>query len=169
MKNLYFSRDWCWLAILMITACHKAWCQGDIQNQLNSEYKNKTLLLRNFYAGNDLKYDQNGVLQDSVNEGPWSLAAVELKTLNLTEHGLEISGNRLGTLYEAGKVRLIKTGNIRIRISRSDLRTGDKNAVDSIFAKVSVDSAHEQLDALIPEIWKYYLAGTDLQSRLTAC
>lgn len=167
MKNLHFSRDWCWLAILLIATCHEAWCQGDIQNQINSQYKNKTLLLRNFYAGNDLKYDQNGVLQDSVKAGPWSLAAVELKTLNLTEHGVEISADRLGTLYQAGKVRLIKTGDVKIRVSGPDLRT-DKNAVDSIFAKIFVDPDHEQLDALVPEIWKYYLDGSDLQSRLTA-
>jgi len=31
--------------------------QGDIQNQFNAQYQNKTVLLRNFYAGNDLKYD----------------------------------------------------------------------------------------------------------------
>jgi TonB family protein len=167
MKTLSYSRDWCWLAILVIAACDVAWCQGDIQNQLTSQYKNRTFLLRNFYAGNDLKYDQNGVLQDAVKAGPWLLAAVELKTVNLTEHGIEISANRLGTLYEAGKVRLIKTGNMKIRVSGSDLRT-DKNAVDSIFSKIFVDPAHEQLDALVPDIWKYYLAGSDLQSRLMA-
>jgi TonB family protein len=167
MKNLSHSCDWCSLLILVIATCHEAWCQGDVQNQINAQYQNKTLMLRNFYAGNDLKYDQNGVLQDSVNAGPWSLAAIELKTLNLTEHGVDISANRLGTVYEAGKVRLIKIGNMKIQVSGSDLRT-DKNAVDSIFAKIFVDPAHEQLDALVPEIWKYYLAGNDLQSRLTA-
>jgi len=102
-----------------------------------------------------------------VKAGPWSLAAVELKTLNLTERGVEISANRLGTLYEAGKGRLIKTGNMKIQVSGSDLRT-DKNAVDSIFSKIFVDPDREQLDVLVPEIWKYYLAGSDLQSRLMA-
>jgi hypothetical protein len=51
---------------------------GNVQDQLNSTYKGKVLLLRNFYSGTDLEYDQNGILLSGASSGPWTLAYIEI-------------------------------------------------------------------------------------------
>jgi TonB family protein len=169
MRNLRCSGHGYWLvATLVIVECLPVWCQAGLQDQLNSNYKDKTLLLRNFYAGNDLTYDRNGILQGPAREGPWSLAEVQIKLLHLTAQGLEISGSRLGALYTGERVSLVKTANVQIHVLDPNLGTGTKDSLDSILRKIFVDPAHEELAPLLPDIWKYYLAGTDLESRSNA-
>lgn len=50
------------IAVLVVWAAPSAiWSQASsLQDQLNAAYDGKVLLLRNFYSGHDLRFEQNG-------------------------------------------------------------------------------------------------------------
>src|SRR5215470_14961834 len=60
----------CSVMIVLMCAASSICGQTDsLQDQLNSTYKGKILLLRNFYSGTDLEYDQNGTLVSRASQG----------------------------------------------------------------------------------------------------
>jgi hypothetical protein len=101
--------------VLMCAASIPTWGQtGTLQDQLNSIYKGKVLLLRSFYAGTDLEYDKNGILLSRASSGPWTLARVEITDVMVATQGIEVVGNRLG---QNDKPRLTKEiGNLIKRV-----------------------------------------------------
>lgn len=159
------SRSFRLLTVLILVGSRLIWCQtNDVQGQLNSAYKNKILLLRNFYAGSDLAYDQNGALRGTASQGPWTLADVEIKGIGITAQEIEIVGNRMGVSYTDGKPGMIKIGKLKIHVARPALNADTKAELDPILSKVFIDPT-EDLRPLLPDVWSYYLAGKDLQSR----
>jgi hypothetical protein len=103
-------------AILLIClASASGWCQGNqVQGDLNSEFKGKTLLLRNFYSGNDLEYDPNGAVLGDVKQTPWTLANIKIAKVVVTGNGIEIIGKRMGAWYRDGKLELLEVGKLTV-------------------------------------------------------
>jgi hypothetical protein len=100
-------------------AASLAWGQtSGVADQLDSEFKGKILLLRGFYSGNQLEYDQNGVLRSTATQEPWTLANVEITQLTLTPQSIVIVGNRMGILYKSGKPGFLKVGKVKIEVAR---------------------------------------------------
>jgi TonB family protein len=156
------------LVLMLLVGPCSIWCQtNNLPDQLNSAYKDKILLLRNFYSGNNLAYDENGALQGTGNPGPWTLAGVEIKGIGITEHGIEIVANRMGTLYKDGKPGVVKIGTLKIQVSKRVTNDDTKAAIDLVVAKIFIDPT-EDLRPLLPEFWTYYFSGEDLQSRSAA-
>jgi TonB family protein len=145
-----------------------SWSQSNhIQDQVRSAYKGKIFLIRNFYAGNELQYDENGLLKGNATPGPWSLAGVEIKDIDATAQEVDITGNRLGTLYRNGKPGFVKVGKLHIHLAKG-ISDGDKEAdIEAILGKVFMQLG-ENLRPLVPECWTYYFSGNDLQSRSRA-
>jgi TonB family protein len=141
----------------------------DVQNHLSSTYKGKHFLLRNFYVGNDLEYDQDGILRSGkAIQGPWTLAGIEIAGVAITTQGLEIVGDRLGVLYRDEHPRFVKIGRFKIRVARPVTSKDTDAALDPILAKIFIKTEEEDLRSLVPEYWRYYLAGTDSKSRSAA-
>lgn len=157
------------LMFVVCLASFPAWCEGNrqLQDQLKSAFKGKVGLLRNFYSGNDLHYDQNGVLQDSeATQGPWTLAGVEITGVEVTDQGVEIVGNRLGVLYTQEKQTFVRIGKLKIHLEKP-ISTADTLAdIDPILGKVLIKQG--DLGRVVPVYWKSYLAGTDSKSRSAA-
>ena len=87
------------------------WAQTDhLQDELNSAYKGKTLLLRNSYSGDTLAYGSDGQLRSPSIQGPWTLGGVEITGIVVAAPGIEIRGNRMGAVFENGKLRFVKVG-----------------------------------------------------------
>src|SRR5258708_13523339 len=104
--------------VLADVASIPAWGQtGSVQGQLNSTFKGKILLLRNFYSGTDLQYDQNGVIVRGAGFGPWTLAYVGITGVTVSARSIEIVGNRFGTLFQNGKPRPVLIGKLKILIT----------------------------------------------------
>jgi hypothetical protein len=134
------KRSFRFLTILILVGFCPIWCQtNEIQGQLNSAYKGKIFLLRNFYTGSNLAYDENGALQGTANPGPWTLAGVEIKGIGITAQEIEIVGNRMGTLYKDGRPRAIKVSKLEIQVSKPASNTETKAAIDLILTKVFID------------------------------
>jgi TonB family protein len=151
------------LIALLILVSIPNWSRADnLQDQLNSEYKGKNQLLRNFYSGDNLAYDQNGDLRVVDNPGSWTLAEVQIKSISVTTLGVDILGDRLGVLYTAGNPGLIKVGELKIHI---DANT--RPELNQILPKIFIDPK-EDLRPLVSDYWKYFMAGTDQKSRKAA-
>jgi TonB family protein len=157
---------------LILVACLAslpAWCRAprELQDQLNSAFKGKTGLLRNFYSGSDLHYDQNGVLQDAeATRGPWTLAGVEITGVKVTAQGVEIAGNRLGVLYTDGKQSFVRLGKLKIHVEETISSVDTLADIDLMLGKILIKP--EDLLPVVPVYWRSYLTGTDSKSRSAA-
>lgn len=142
------------------------WGQGTIQDQLNSTYKGKILLLRNFYSGNDLRYDQNGRLLGTATSGSWTVANIQIRHVSVTSQGIELTGKRFGRLYNGVKHGLIEVGKVRIYLELPRAEPAERTDVDSLMGKIFVMQG-EDLRPMLPDCWRYYLTGTDKASRMS--
>ena len=169
MTPIQRARRSCSLVIgLMYVGSIPIWAQtGSVQDQLNSTYKGKILLLRNFYSRTDLEYDQNGILLSGANSGPWTLAYVEITGVTVSTQSIEVVGNRLGTLFQNGKPRPVMIGKLKIHIARPVSNVDTEAALYPIFRKILIEPG-EDLRPLLPDYWRYYLTGTDSQARSAA-
>jgi len=156
------------LILLSCTESSPVWCQTSrIQDELNSAYKGQIRLLRNFYSGNDLEYDQSGALLSGGIPGPWTLADVEIKGIMVTAQGIEILGNRMGTWFRYGKPSFVKISKLKIHLARPVSDADTEATLQPIFRKIFTDPG-EDLRPMVPDFWKYYLGGTDSKSRSAA-
>jgi len=156
------------LLVLAASATSPVWCQTDRgADQLDSEFKGKILLLRGFYSGNDLEYDQNGVLRGTATQGPWTLANVEITKITATAQGIAIVGNRMGTLYRGGKPGFVKVGKLKIEVTKPNSDADTEAELHRLFNKIFMESG-EELRPLAPDYWQSYLAGSDSKSRSAA-
>jgi len=157
------------LAILLTcVASSPLWCQENrIQDALNSEFAGKVLLLRNFYSGKDLQYDQDGVVIGDAKQGPWTLANVEIKKIAVTAHGIDIVGNRVGTWYRNGEPKFVRVGDLRIHVSKPISDADTQATIYPILSKMFVGTG-EDLRSMVPDYWQAYVTGNDAKSRLAA-
>ena len=140
---------------------------GSVQDQLNATYKGKILLLRNFYSGRHLEYDQNGMLLGGAGSAPWTLAYIEIARVTILTQSIEIVGNRVGMLFQNEKLRPVLIGKLKIRIARPALNIDTEAALDPTFSKIFIEP-REDLRPLLPDYWRCYLTGTDLKARSSA-
>ena len=162
------GRSWSLVIVLMCVGSIPIWGQtGSVQDQLNSTYKGKILLLRNFYSGTDLEYDQNGILLSRASSGPWTLAYVEITDVSITTQRIEVVGNRLGTLFQSEKPRPVMIGKLKIHIAKPVSNTDTEAALHPIFSKILIEQG-EDLRPLLPDYWRYYLTETDSHARSAA-
>lgn len=158
------TRGFYWLALLISFSPLRVWAQPDrLQDELNSAYKGKTLLIRNFYSGDALRYDSNGQLTSPPIQGPWTLSGVEITGIAVAPSAIEINGNRMGALFENGKLRFKKIGKLQIHADRASSEKGSEAAIGLIFL-----DPQEDLRPLLPGYWQSYLSGTDPTSRREA-
>jgi TonB family protein len=154
--------------VLAAVASIPAWCQtGSVQDQLNSTFKGKILLLRNFYTGTDLEYDQNGILHGAASSGPWTLAYIEITSVTISTQSIEVVGNRVGMLFQNEKLGPVMIGKLKIHIAKPVLNIETEVGLDPTFSKIFIEPG-EDLRPLLPDYWRYYLTGTDSKARSAA-
>jgi TonB family protein len=108
-------RAWPWgqsgiglfLALTLIPAGLRASDSADLEYSLKLRYAGKNVVLRNFYHGDQLNYDQRGNFVEGGIPGTWTLDGnVTLVDLKLRDNRLEIAGDRavLGFSYREKKL-----------------------------------------------------------------
>src|SRR5947209_8690016 len=152
------------MALLLSFSPLRVRAQTDhLQDKLNSVYKGKTLLLRNSYSGDTLAYGSDGQLRSPSIQGPWTLGGVEITGIVVAAPGIEIRGNRMGAVFENGKLRFVKVGKLQIHLDSDPSEKASEEAIRRIF----LDS-QEDLRPLLPDYWQSYLSGSDSKSRRAA-
>jgi TonB family protein len=152
------------LALLISFSPLRVWAQIDrLEDQLNSAYKGKTLIIRDFYSGDTLRYGSDGKLSTSSLQGPWTLGGMEITGIAIAHSGIKIKGNRMGALFENGKLKFLKVGKLQIHVDRAPSDKESEAAIRRIFMDPQQD-----LRPFLPDYWQSYLSGTDPKLRRAA-
>jgi TonB family protein len=168
MRILCSVRHSAFLTVLAFASLVPALTWGQsVQDQLNSAYKGKVLLLRNFYSDSDLEYDQDGAPIGITTVGPWTLADMEITSVAVTARGIEITGNRVGTWFRNGKPDLARIGKLKIHVTRSVSDGDTEKVLRTVLGNIFVEPG-EEFGRSAPEYWRFYFGGTDFKSRSAA-
>jgi TonB family protein len=135
---------------------------NELEQNLRSQYGDKTLVLRNFYQTDRLTYDSHGVVLGSAVVGDWTVDGfVRVTSVSLSGERLTIRGERL-TLSNGGQSFQLWHGGEKKRDKKNrKLRIEVEFRPDSL----SVDGANEALARifltsrdrfveLVPDYWK---------------
>ncbi|MGZ4788651.1 MAG: energy transducer TonB [Terriglobales bacterium] len=158
------------LAVVVLFFAYLSATSSNAQNmdaangQINTEYRGKIFLLRGFYSGNEIDFDENGKVAAGTGVGSWTLANVEIGAVEILPQAIEVKGERLGSWFTDGKTRMMKAGKIRIRIARRHVSTDDdlttaRKLLTPVFMHTDEDICPD-----LPEFWQLYCARTDPQA-----
>jgi TonB family protein len=139
---------------------------SELEQHLRDQYKGKTLLLRNFYAGNSLQYDASGQLSRSAASGDWTVdAVVRIDDVKVSSHRLTIQAKRLhmGWLRDggfspvpdpAGKAGKDYEDAKKLRIE-ADLSPSEVTAdnAEALLARIFF-TPQDRFGELVPDYWK---------------
>jgi hypothetical protein len=78
---------------------------SELEQHLRDQYNGKTLLLRNFYGGDSLRYDASGQLSKAATPGDWTVdGVVHVDEVKVSSHRLTIRAKRvhLGWVGDVG-------------------------------------------------------------------
>jgi hypothetical protein len=137
---------------------------ADELDQLREKYDDKTLVLRNFYRGERLRYDSAGMSTGSAVPGDWTVDGfVRVTSLSLSGQRVTIQADRLSLVnsgqtfgfQQAGgkkKEKAKKASGLRIEVEFDPSGiTGEK--ADAVLSRIFL-TAQDRFADLVPDYWK---------------
>jgi TonB family protein len=138
---------------------------SELEQHLRDQYKGKTLVLRNFYDGQSLRYDASGQLSGPGAAGDWTVdGVVHIDDVRVSGHRLSIRATRLrlGWIRDVGFSSVPspegkageeyeKAKELHIEANFSGEVTAD--IADALLAHVFLTS-HDYFAELVPDYWK---------------
>ena len=109
----------CLVAVAVLSAAATGQDRQQLERQLQSDYVGKVWLIRGFYEGGDLRFDNDGKLLKGGKPSSWTLAGVEISSLRLDPGRLDIKGKRVAYAYEAEHrsfKHVYRVGNVKIAL-----------------------------------------------------
>jgi len=138
----------CWLALLFVPFVHAQKTQAD----LNARLLNKPLFLREKWVNDKLKFDAQGQLLGKSDRVVFTLAGIDVTKVKLSSGQLNISGRRVGVIFEHDAPRRVALDDMSLEIAAPS--DGDyTHALDAIFVD---DLAH--MRPFVPSWWQQYFA-----------
>jgi len=134
--------------------------------QLRSEYRGKTLSLRGFYLGKELRFDEDGTIVGAKVIGSWTLANIKIKEIVATTQEIQIKGERIGYWFKGTDRKAVGLGELRIEISLprgADPLSASRLAISRVFLRQD-----ESPCPLLPQYWQVFCAGEDKLAQNTA-
>lgn len=127
----------------------------DLSRQLNQQYTNKVLLLKNFYGGSKLRFDSNGQVLGSVQAGDWTTdGVVEIRRVRISKQNIQFKGNRVYVLAHSQDGLSLIPSDRALRID-IELAASSRapSAIDSALSNVFL-TARDRFSDFVPEYWK---------------
>jgi TonB family protein len=137
----------------------------ELEQHLRDQYLGKTLLLRNFYGGNSLRYDGTGQLPKAATPGDWTVDGfVQVDDVEVSSRHLTIRAKRvhLGWFPEVGfspvedakdKDKADKQEDARSLRIEVDLGLATSEAADSALSQIFL-TPQDHFAELVPDYWK---------------
>ena len=133
---------------------------NEIERNLNATFQGRILILRNFYRGPRLRFDQSGDLRKGGPLGSWTVAGkVEVEKIRVKNQLLRIEGKRVLLVYDQDRKRFRNVRGNPVVIEMElpqDPRTAE--ALNPVLKKVFL-AAGEQVCDIVPDHWKTYCIG----------
>lgn len=142
-------------------------------DDLRSKYRGKVLMLRNFYCGQDLRFNEQGDLQTGGETGAWTICRdVRIDDLKIKNGSLHITGQRIYLAHNAGqdfldvldlepndakKAKKYKDliQSQKISIEAQLPQNADSSGVQAVMDKLFYASQQEFFEA-VPDLWKCF-------------
>lgn len=155
------------LAALTVVLVSSLYLQAgnDLEQHLRDQLKGKTLLLRGFYAGSDLRYDTSGQVSGPAVSGDWTVdGVVQVEDVKVSNNRLTIRARRLhmGWDHDTGlsdvadyKDKKSKKEDTRSLHIEAELNPGQETAdsAEALLSRVFL-SPQDQFAELVPHYWK---------------
>ena len=155
----------------------------DLSRQLRDKYGDKTLVLRGFYSGERLRYDDSGSLVGGNRSGDWtSDGFVRITAIDVKSHEIRIKAKRMSAVsfnktlsLRVAENEVVRPGEkkeIAVEIA-ADLgrRHPSADQVNAALAKIFL-SENDNFAGEVPEYWKPCvpagLAGKDQDCRFAS-
>jgi TonB family protein len=142
----------------------RLYAADELDQHLRDKYDDKTLVLRDFYRGERLRYDSAGMSTGSAVPGDWTVNGfVRVTSLSLSGHRLTIQADRLSLVnggqtfgfQQSGgkkKEKAKKASGLRIEVEFDPSGiTGEK--ADAALSRIFLTSQDRFAD-LVPDYWK---------------
>ncbi len=142
------------------------WASSEVEQHLRDQYKGKTLVLRNFYHGDHLRYASSGLLDGYDQQGDWTTDGfVRVTGLEVSRQRLTIEAERL-FLGNTGQSFLVqqyfdkdkkkkekdeKERKLRIEVELDADGISSKKA-DAALSRIFL-TALDRLPELVPDYW----------------
>lgn len=129
----------------------------DIEKELQNHYEDRTLILRNFYDGDNLKYNPEGDLISGGEPGTWSLDGfVNLKKLKVKKDKIILEGIRLLWSYNQNIKTTVyyKSQYLNIEIGPYDSLPDVKSSRKTI---QNIFLTKNEFSTLVPVYWKNFV------------
>jgi TonB family protein len=136
---------------------------SELEQHLRDQYKGRTLVLRNFYAGESLRYDASGQLSKAATPGDWTVdGVVQVDDVKVSRHHLTIRAKRvhLGWLrdigfspFEAVKDKANNQGETRSVRIEVDLGLASAEAAEAALSQIFL-TPKDDFAELVPDYWK---------------
>lgn len=169
------ARSYRFLLLSLVLVVSSFAIGDDLNQHLQNNYLNKTLVLRGFYSGTHLHYDSSGSLASNSPPGDWTSDGFVLITeIEAKKHEIRIKARRVSIVSTDKTLSLRVAENENVRPGedkgifvemKADL--GEKASpyqVDSALTKIFL-SATDNFANMLPDYWKpcvsVALAGSD--------
>jgi len=137
-----------------------------LKKGLQAEYVHKHWLIRGFYGGDKLVYDTSGKLVKGGSPESWTVAELEITSLKLHGHVLDISGKRIALVYDANQQRFlpnyrisrrgnhaqVETANVKVEVPDPLDEANLRQVSERILIPVQAD-----LVPIVPDFWRDFL------------
>ncbi len=154
------------LSLVLVVVPLRLRAGNELDRHLRDQYKGKTLLVRNFYSGDSLRYDSSGQFLGRATAGDWTVdALVQIDDVRVASHRLKIQAKRMhmGWVRDGGFSAVpapdgksgkdyAETRKLRIE---ANLSPGEVTAdsADAMLARIFLTSS-DHFAELVPEYWK---------------
>jgi TonB family protein len=137
---------------------------------LQKEYGDKVLTLRQFYPGAHLRFDSSGKCLGSAVPGSWTTdGMLRVEKISFTDRSLHIRGQRLFLEYDPAtkKMRVRNHSKVLIEIEPGQAQP-ERADLAKIMSLVFLSPEEKLVDA-VPDYWSYWLKhGQDTKPDPTA-
>jgi len=134
---------------------------GEIkEDQLKQIFVGKTLYLRAGYQDNNLEFDERGHLLSHSTQGSYTLSQIQINTVKLSKHKLELEGDRYALHFlgaapfedptaATDRVRITpKKKTVRISFDREQIETPKKKKEKRKDKQIDKDRDQEKIEAV---------------------
>jgi TonB family protein len=181
-----FNASWPSGALLIAVLCAQSlWAAEDVQKQLNADYQNEIMTLRQPYSGEKLRFDPDGKMIGEAKAGPWTVDGhVQVKSVALSDHLVKIEGRRVWLFFDPFRQQFRDIASVRDGEKATSLfkTFGDRQLWKQVTGRsveITVELASETPDykeismaieaiflnssesmlGVLPSFWQSYFAG----------
>jgi TonB family protein len=125
-----------------------------VEKQLRDQYRGRTLIIRNFYAGTRSQYDSTGSLTNGATQGDWTVDGfLRVSDVRVSANGLRLRGTRqLAVVSDKRGFEPVsgERREIDVRLDSGEITLERANtALSRVFL-----TATDHLEELVPNYWK---------------